>query len=166
MVGDMKGIRKFEDFDAWKLSTELRDLVYRLTSEGRVTEDEKFCNQIRDSTAGPPRNISEGFGRFYPKDFSNFTRYAKASLEETRNHLLHAKQERYFSETDLATAMRLCKRALGATKGLHRYLLSCKGRLPWDPRPDTKDPTPNQNQEPEPEPQEPQEPQEPPEPRP
>jgi four helix bundle protein len=130
----MNGIRRFEDFDAWKLSVELRDLVYRMTETGTVLEDDRFRGQIRDSAASAPRNISEGFGRFEPKDFANFTRMAKASLMETQNHLLHGSAENYFSKADYQRAWRLSKRALGATKGLHRYLRSCRGRLPWDPR--------------------------------
>ena len=146
----MKGITRFEDFDAWKLSTELRDLIYRMTEAGRVLGDRKFRDQIRDSAAGPPRNISEGFGRFNPREFELYTRWAKASLMETQNHLQHGKKERYFSDDDFRKAFRLSKRALGATRGLNRYLRSCKGKLPWESE--------NQNQEPkepEPEPKEP-----------
>jgi four helix bundle protein len=130
----MAGIKRFEDIDAWKLSVELRDVVYRMTEGGNVLKDARFRDQIRDSAASAPRNISEGFGRFEPKEFANFTRFAKASLMETQNHLIHGLEEKYFSLSDYDKAWRLSKRALGATRGLHRYLRSCRGRLPWDPR--------------------------------
>jgi four helix bundle protein len=166
----MNGIRRFEDFDAWKLSVELRDLIYRVTESGTVLNDGRFRDQIRDAASSAPRNIAEGFGRFVPKDFANFTRMAKASLMETQNHLMHGLEEKYFSKADYERAWRLSKRALGATRGLHNYLRSCKGRLPWDPRnkqrgstelpePEPREPEPREPREPEPrEPREPREP--------
>jgi four helix bundle protein len=105
-----------------------------MTDSGEVLQDDRFRKQIRDSSSSAPRNIAEGFGRFVPKDFANFTRMAKASLMETQNHLMHGLEEKYFSKADYEKAWRLSKRALGATRGLHNYLRSCKGRLPWDPR--------------------------------
>jgi four helix bundle protein len=154
----MAGVTRFEDFDAWKLSVELRDLVYRMCDGGPVLKDHRFRDQIRDSAAGPPRNISEGFGRFEPNEFANYMRFAKASLMETQNHLRHGRKQKYFSEEDFQKALRLSKRALGASRGLHRYLRSCKGRLPWETK--KKEPEP----EPEPEPKEPRGTPEPPEP--
>jgi four helix bundle protein len=154
----MASVKRFEDFDAWKLSVELRDLVYRMTETG--LKDFKFRDQIRDSASGPPRNIAEGFGRFEPRDFANMMRIAKASLMETKNHLLHGRKENYFTQSDYEAALRLCKRALGATKGLHRYLRSCNGKLPWDPKGKKSKPAPKEPKKPK-EPQEPQEPQEP-----
>ena len=174
----MSGVRRFEDFDAWRLSDELCDLVYRMTQTGRVLDDARFRNQIRDSAASAPRNISEGFGRFEPREFANYTRFANASLMETQNHLRHGRRENYFSAADYEQAWRLSKRALGATKALHRYLRSCRGRLPWDPRNSVgkerrnrrnqnQDQNPNQNQNPRNlrNPKEPKEPEEPPEPQ-
>jgi four helix bundle protein len=77
--------------------------------------------------------VPEGFGRFEPQEFANYMRFAKASLMETQNHLHHGRKEEYFSEEDFQKALRLSKRALGASKGLQRYLRSCKGRL-WKPK--------------------------------
>lgn len=159
----MNGVKRFEDFDAWKLSVELRDLVYRMTDTGRVLGDDRFRNQIRDSAASAPRNISEGFGRFEPKDFANYTRFAKASLMETQNHLQHGRTANYFSTADYERAWRLSKRALGATKGLHRYLRSCRGRPPWDRR-NGKEKEPEESKESK-EPKEPGEPRNPRNPR-
>ena len=132
LIRAMAGVTRFEDLDAWKLSVELQDLVYRLTETGGALKDQRYRDQIRDSVSGPPRNISEGFGRFLPNEFANYLRFAKASHMETQNHLRHGLKQKYFSEADFQQAMRLSKRALGATKGLQRYLRSCKGRLPWD----------------------------------
>ena len=151
------GVTRFEDLDAWKLSTELRDLVYQMTESGRVLDDRRFRDQIRDAASGAPRNIAEGFGRFNPREFEQYTRWAKASLMETQNHLLHGKTEKYFSQADFEKAHRLSKRAVGATKGLNRYLRSCKGKLPWENQENQKpgEPEPKEPEPAEPEPRTP-----------
>jgi hypothetical protein len=46
-----KGVKRFEDFDAYQLSRELRDLVYRMTAAGPVLGDRKFREQIKDAAA-------------------------------------------------------------------------------------------------------------------
>lgn len=130
-----------------------------MTESGRVLEDQRFRGQIRDSAAGPPRNISEGFGRFQPAEFANYLRFAKASHMETQNHLRHGRTEKYFSEEDFQKALLLSKRALGAMRGLQKYLRSCNGRVPWEQQTKTKP----KNREPK-EPRERREPREPKEP--
>jgi four helix bundle protein len=129
----MTGVSTFEELDAWKLASELCDLVYAMTENGRAARDQKFQGQIRDSAASAPRNISEGFGRFNPRENANYVRWAKASLQETRNHLRHGHRQRYFSAEDFEAALTLAKRALGATTRYWQYLDSCEGNVPGQP---------------------------------
>jgi four helix bundle protein len=134
----MTGVRRFEDLDVYKLAIELEDLVYAMTASGRVRDDPGFIDQIRRAVSGPPAHYAEGFGRFKPKDQAKFVRYAKGSLEETRNHLFKGKRHKYFSEEDFNKAHVLVKRCLGATVRFLEYLDSCGGKLPWEvvpPRP-------------------------------
>ena len=72
---------------AWKLSAQLRDAIVAQTVSGPVARDFEFRDQIRDSAASAPRNLSEGFYRFNPKEFAYFTSVARSSLGETKNHL-------------------------------------------------------------------------------
>ena len=146
---------------------ELRDAVYRMTSSGPSTRDFKFRDQIRDSSASAPRNISEGWGRFYPSQNAFYVRIAHGSLEETKNHLLHAKQQKYFSPDDHRKAWRLVKRAIGATVSYLLYLESKaaqenagtiaddtqsardENRPPTPPEPENQNPEPRtENREP------------------
>jgi four helix bundle protein len=90
----------------------------------------KFRDQIRRSSSSPPANIAEGFGRFKPREFAHFTRIARASLLETRNHIDDARKKGYFSDTECTRLFELQVRATKATTGLLRYLDSCKGRAP------------------------------------
>ena len=122
--------RRFEELDAWQLSSELRDTIFTLTETGPVLKNLKFRDQIRESSSSPPANLSEGFGRFRPREFAHYTRIARASLLETRNHLLDGRTKRYLSEEDTARLLKLQVRATIATTRLLRYLESCKGKPP------------------------------------
>jgi four helix bundle protein len=120
----MAGARKYEELIAWKLSVELRDLVYALTERGPAAMDFKFRSQIRDAASSAPRNIAEGFVRFHPSEFAPFVNVAKGSLAETQNHLQHGRERHYFDESEFTRAWRLSCRTVRATSGLHRYLRS------------------------------------------
>ncbi len=79
--------RNHEELFAWKLSARLRDEIIVAVDTGTAARDFKFRDQIKDSSAPAPRNLSEGFYRFKPKEFAYFTRVARGSLGETKNHL-------------------------------------------------------------------------------
>ena len=122
----MAGVDRFEDLNCWKLASALCDEVYRITESGPVRRDVRFRNQIRDSAASAPRNIAEGWGRYYPKQNAPYVRIANGSLEETVNHLFHGKRRKYFSRADFDKAYRLADRALRATTRYLLYLESCE----------------------------------------
>jgi four helix bundle protein len=150
MVG-MSGVNDFQDLSCWQLASDLCAEVYRVTERGRVTRDVKYRNQIRDSAASAPRNIADGWGRYYPNQNAPYVRIAKSSLDETVNHLLHGNRQKYFSKADFAKIYRLAKRALGATTAYLLYLDSC-GKDPVPPsKPDLPSPdSAEQNENPEP----------------
>jgi four helix bundle protein len=129
----MAAVTRFEDLDAWRLSVDLRDEIDRMTETGPVARDFEFRDQIRDAAASAPRNISEGWGRFNPRENAQFVRWAKGSLAETQTHLLHGKGRRYFSEEDFERAWNLSRRAIGATTRYWQYLDSCDGEVPGQP---------------------------------
>jgi four helix bundle protein len=124
----MTGVQSYEDLDAYRLSRDLRDAIFCLTEVGPTLRNVKFRDQIRRSSSSPPANIAEGFGRFKPREFTHFTRIARASLLETRNHIEDGRKKKYFGEEDSAKLFELQVRATRATTGLLRYLDSCKGK--------------------------------------
>jgi four helix bundle protein len=128
----MSGFNSPEEFDAWQLAWELKEKVYAFTAEPRVARDSKFCEEIRKSARSAPDNIAEGFYRFNPPDFANFVRVARGSLGEVRNQLLHAKAREYLNDEQFRELSRLCRRAIGASRGLRLYLLSLPKN--FDPR--------------------------------
>jgi len=72
----------------WQLSYELKCEVLAFLENGPASMDFNYRDQIKDSSSSAPRNIAEGFGRFRPGDSARYLEIARASLIETRNHLL------------------------------------------------------------------------------
>jgi len=81
-------VRDFRDLVAWRLADALRLEVIQLTSDGPAARDFRFRDDIRASAGSAPANIAEGFGRFRPRPFAQVLEYARASLEETQDHLI------------------------------------------------------------------------------
>ena len=118
----MQGIWKFEDLVAWKLAVQLQTIVDRLCDRQVIASDLKFRDQLSDAAASGPRNIAEGFGRFYHPEFARFARIAKASEQEVLNHLYRARNRNYITSAEFEDAAWAARKALKAVNGLIRYL--------------------------------------------
>jgi four helix bundle protein len=117
--------RRFEDLIAWQLAYELQQDVFAFIARPGVSRDCKLCDQIRESTRSATRNIAEGFGRYYPKEFARFLRIANGSLHETKNHLHEALDRQYLNQSEHDRLIRLLLRANKASVRLHAYLKGC-----------------------------------------
>jgi four helix bundle protein len=98
--------------------------VYALTETSQASRDGDFCKDIRRAARSAPHNTSEGFYRFVPREFARFLTYARGSLGEVRDQLLHALDEKYISNAEFAELARLADRAIGANTRLQNYLRS------------------------------------------
>jgi four helix bundle protein len=114
-------VRDFEDLVAWRLAHALKCEVWAVSGTVRAARDFKFCDQLCDAAASAPSNISEGFGRFNSREFAYFLSVARASLMETRNHLIDAHDRGYLHEPDYSRLCSLARAALRATTGLMLY---------------------------------------------
>lgn len=88
----------------WKKSHELTLKIYKISSSFPTEEKYSLISQVRRSSSSIPANIVEGQSRNTTKDYINFLFNARASLEETRYHLLLAKDLTYLTNaqyTDL-----------------------------------------------------------------
>ncbi|HIK02706.1 TPA: four helix bundle protein [archaeon] len=72
--------------------------IYELTKEWPAYELYTLTSQIRRSAHSVNSNICEGVSRGTIKDSIRFLHAAYASLKETENHLLLAKDQKYISE--------------------------------------------------------------------
>ena len=111
-------VRDFRDLVAWQLADALRWEVVQFTSEGPASRDFRFRDDIRASAGSAPANIAEGFGRFRPRPFAQFVEYAEASLEETQDHLLEAKDRALIDAKLFSRLWNLAKAAERATTNL------------------------------------------------
>jgi four helix bundle protein len=129
--------QRYQDLDCWQLSNDLKLRVYAFIAKPPASNDFEFCDQIRRSVRGAPRTISEGFGRFRPKEFARYLEFARASLIETQNHLGDALDSNYITVEEHAALFRLADRAIGASTRLMQYLRTCK-QWPGSRNPATK----------------------------
>jgi four helix bundle protein len=118
----MKSAQRYQDLVCWQLADELEQLVFALTATGPVSKDFKFRDQIRDSSSSATRNMAEGFGRYWPSEFSNFLNIARGSLLETHNSAGAGLRKGYFNAADADRMQRLAWRSKKAATGLIRYL--------------------------------------------
>ena len=77
-------------------------------------------------------NLSEGFGRFYPKEFHRYVLIARGELNETRNQLMRGLRSGYLTRAEYDEGIERWTHAIKTTAGLQRYLLSC---IPPNQRP-------------------------------
>jgi four helix bundle protein len=131
----MAGVQSFEELHCWQRAHELKLGVYGLIRSGPVREDVDFRNQIRNAAAGGPRLIAEGCGRYLPKEFIKYLRWANGEVQETSNHLRDGFDQGYFPKAEVERLVRLAKRASKAIAGLIRYLENCP-----DPRKQSQKP--------------------------
>jgi four helix bundle protein len=124
----MPGVTRFQDLECHKLAVEIRREVLRLTRRQAVRRDFRFLHQIRDSARGAPRNIAEGYSRFNPTEIVPFLTYAKASLDEIKNHMVDGEESGYFTEKETDTVLSLTGRAIAAIVRWMQYLESPAAR--------------------------------------
>jgi four helix bundle protein len=116
------GVRRFEDLVVWQLARQVQNEVFAFTAQGPARRDAKYCDQIRESARSAARNIAEGYGRYYPREFRRFLRIAIASLHETKNHLHEGNDRHDLSDLEHERLVRLTLRAIKAGNRLVVYL--------------------------------------------
>jgi len=83
---------------------QLQQLADAFCEKPAIRRDFKFRDQLADAAASGPRNLAEGFGRFFHPDFAKFARIAKASEEEVLNHFLDANRKATLAPPSAMTA--------------------------------------------------------------
>src|SRR5262252_2756832 len=112
------GVRDFRELVCWQLSYELKCEVLAFIESGPASKDFKYRDQIKDSSSSAPSNIAEGFGRFRPGEFARYLEIARASLIETRNHLVDARDRGYLADPLYSRLQNLARAALKSTTNL------------------------------------------------
>ena len=115
----------FTELITWQLSDDVRKEVIAYTETAPCCNDRRFAADARAAAESGASNTAEGFGRFRPKEFLTFLRYARASLCETKDHLLSALRREYISQATFERIWFLSTRAIKANESLQRYLTRC-----------------------------------------
>ena len=118
----------YKELSVWQLADELRHHIVRITAAGGGAADRDFARDIRRSARSVPANVAEGFGRFDPPDFHRFLKIAKASLDETENHLADGLASGIFASAEHAAAQTLVKRTTAQLTSLMRYLRTVEAK--------------------------------------
>lgn len=143
----MAGFKDFREIAAWQLARELKLLADALLAKPDVARRFKYCDQLSDAARSGPRNIAEGFGRFFHKPFAQFVRIAKGSEAEVLNHFIDARDLKLMTNDEFIKAEHTARKAMKAASGLIRFLESTPD--PPAPRylPKKKNEDPNFGQE-------------------
>ena len=90
----------FEDLKVWQKSHDLVLGIYKATKDFPSHEKYRLTDQVCRSASSVAANIVEGNSRKHPKEFLQFINTAYASLEETKYHLLLARDLGYLKPKD------------------------------------------------------------------
>ena len=130
----MAGAKTVEEMTAWQRCEDLRAFVVIIIRRPPASLDRDFCAQIKRASGSVTDNISEGFGRYYPKEFHRYVLIARGELNETRNQLERGFRDGLLTKEQYETAIDLWLHAIRTTSGLQRYLAFCipkkSGRRP------------------------------------
>jgi len=101
----MAGIQTFQDLFVWQKAHALTLAVYNVTKQWPTDEKFGLISQARRASVSISANIVEGYRRKSTKDSMHFYNMADASLEETKYHLLLAKDLSYMTNQDYKTIL-------------------------------------------------------------
>ncbi len=115
-------VKTFRDLVVWQKSHELVLEVYKTSKS--FPADEKFglVSQIRRASSSIPTNIVEGYKKKGNKEFLRYLNIADCSLEETKYHLLLAKDLIYLTEGDFNHLSSKCDEVGRMLSALQRRL--------------------------------------------
>lgn len=116
-------MKTFRELKVWQKAHGLVLDIHRVSRNFPREELYGLTQQIRRSARSIPTNIVEGFKRRSSKEYAYFLNLADASLEETKYHVILAKDLGYFGKNEDKNLMDRCdevgRMLNGLQKGLH-----------------------------------------------
>jgi len=117
-------VNNFEKLDAWKEAHKLVLQIYKITRKFPSIEKFRLVDQICRSASSVAANIVEGSSRQHKKEFLQYLYLSKGSLEETKYHLLLARDLGYITTKDYNSFIDQGNLVGKLTSGLIKYLRS------------------------------------------
>lgn len=96
----MATAKHFTELIAWQKSHKYVLNIYKTLKLFPANEDYGLASQLRRSSVSITSNIAEGFDRASNKDFAHFLIIARASLSESQNQLIVARDLGYITKAD------------------------------------------------------------------
>ena len=115
-------IKTFRDLNVWQKAHNLVLQIYKITKDFPKEEKYGLVSNFRRSAASIPTNIVEGFKRKSKKEYAYFISIADGSLEETKYHILLAKDLGYIKEEDFNNLNDMCDEIGRMLYGFHKRL--------------------------------------------
>lgn len=123
---------RFENLQVWEKAHSLVLKVYKITSGFPSDEKYRLGDQLRRSVASVVTNIVEGNSRTSKKEFRHFLIMARSSLEETKYHVLLARDLGYLERQIYEELQQDCEEIgrmiSGLVKSLRSEVLSLKSK--------------------------------------
>jgi len=112
----------FSSLKVWQIAFDYAIKVYKITGNFPVEENYALSSQLKRASLSIAANISEGKGRSSNKDFIRFLYIARGSLEESKSHLIFAKELGYVSESDFIAISKIAEEVGLTLNGLIKSL--------------------------------------------
>ena len=93
--------KSFEDLVVWRKAHQLVLGIYKFSAFFPVNEGYGLTSQLRRAAVSIPANIAEGYKKYSKLDKIRFFNIAQGSAEETKYHLILARDLNYGDSTEL-----------------------------------------------------------------
>ncbi len=117
-------MNNFEKLDAWKESHKLVLLIYKVVKLFPSEEKFRLTDQLCRAASSIPANLVEGGARAYRKEYIQYCYQARGSLEETKYHLILARDLGYLKNNKYEELFEQANTAGRLINGLISYLRS------------------------------------------
>jgi four helix bundle protein len=91
-------LTRFQDLLVWRLSSQFSKEMAALVKTFPRSERYELADDLLRAARSVPANISEGWGRFFPKEKISFYNISNGSATECANHLIEARNNGYIDE--------------------------------------------------------------------
>jgi len=98
-------ISSYKDLIVWQKAIVLVIDVYSITKDFPAEEKFNLTSQINRATVSVPSNIAEGYGRNSAKNYIQFLRISRGSLQELETLLIISKELNYINQLKFETIL-------------------------------------------------------------
>lgn len=115
-------IQRFEEIEAWIISRDLSNKIWKISCQGSFEKDFGLRRQINSASGSVMDNIAEGFGRGGTKEFVNFLSYARASNNEVQSQLYRALDRKHIDRSEFQVLQKMSINVSVKISNLMNYL--------------------------------------------